>query len=353
MILLIFSYSDGKSPKSSSQPVGIVEVLKQYPLTRDLVHDKILYFYQIQLTLDKNPQNCKNSFCLGPFLTTKSRRYDDYKDSLSEIFFRNYAHKQGHMKCKLTGWPWAKQLAEQSAIHMVENGLWPLTSEQDNKGQMAEMTKRWSPVTNRRYFRRHGCPCKCPRWWGTHSSLPWERWLPCRGLARFIWAVPISWLPIGTLTRLVWATPIGWWLPIRTLTRCSSELHMYSSKSSDKSQVGSRTRNLYTSPQILVHSQAGETSAKIDSQRFTTETRWIIVRSQIRQRLSQRAMLPRKRASEMDCSRVRLCHIINRVQSDKRVRSSQSNFIKVRHMTEKSQHRVPHVVFIIFTRTTT
>ena len=104
MFLLIFLYSDGKSPKSSSQSVGIVEVLKQYPLTRDLVHDKILYFYQIQLTLDKNPQNCKNSFCLGPFLTTKSRRYDDYKDSLSEIFFRNYAHKQGHM----TGWPWAK-----------------------------------------------------------------------------------------------------------------------------------------------------------------------------------------------------------------------------------------------------
>ena len=235
-----FLYSDGKSPKSflQSLTVGIVEVLKQYPLTRDLVHDKILYFYQIQLKLDKNPQNCKNSFCLGPFLTTKSRRYDDYKDSISEIFFRNYAHKQGHM----TGWPWAKQLAEQSATHMVEHGRWPLTSEQDNKGQVAEMTKRWSPVTNRLFFCRHWCPCKCPRWWGTHSSLRRERRLPCRSLARFIWAVPISWLPIGTLTRLVRATPIGRWLPIRTLTRCSSELLMYSSKSSDKSQVGSRTR---------------------------------------------------------------------------------------------------------------
>ena len=42
-----FLYSDGKSPKSSSLPliVGIVEVLKQYPLTRDFVRDKILYFY--------------------------------------------------------------------------------------------------------------------------------------------------------------------------------------------------------------------------------------------------------------------------------------------------------------------
>ena len=32
--------------------------------------------------------------------------------------------------------------------------------------------KAWSPVTNRRYFRRHGCPWKCLRKWGTHSSLP-------------------------------------------------------------------------------------------------------------------------------------------------------------------------------------
>ena len=32
----------------------------------------------------------------------------------------------------------------------------PLASEQDSKGQVAEMTTRWSPVTNRRYFRRHG-----------------------------------------------------------------------------------------------------------------------------------------------------------------------------------------------------
>ena len=119
-----------------------------------------------------------------------------------------------------------------------------------------------------------------------------------------------------------------------------------------RSVVGQK-ENLFSSPQTLVHSQAGETSAKIDSQRFTTETRWIIMRSQIRQRLSQRAMLPRQRASEMDCRRVRLCHKINRVQSDRRVRSSQSNFIKVRHMTEKSQHRVSHVVLIIFTRTTT
>ena len=48
-----FLFSDGKSPKSSSQSliVGTVEVLQQYPLTRDLVRDKILYFYQATTAL--------------------------------------------------------------------------------------------------------------------------------------------------------------------------------------------------------------------------------------------------------------------------------------------------------------
>ena len=42
---------------------------------------------EIQLTLDMNPQNCKISLCLGSFLTTRSRRDDDYKDSLRKIPF--------------------------------------------------------------------------------------------------------------------------------------------------------------------------------------------------------------------------------------------------------------------------
>ena len=46
-------YSDGKPPKSSSQSliVGMVEVVKQYPLTRDHVRDKILYFYHATTAL--------------------------------------------------------------------------------------------------------------------------------------------------------------------------------------------------------------------------------------------------------------------------------------------------------------
>ena len=39
--------------------------------------------------------------CLGSFLTTRSRRYDNYKDSLSEIPFRHQTHTQGHMECYL------------------------------------------------------------------------------------------------------------------------------------------------------------------------------------------------------------------------------------------------------------
>ena len=89
----------------------------------------------------------------------------------------------------------------------------------------------------------------------------------------------------------------------RTLTRFLSELQRYSCKSSDKSQVGRRTKKkICRRSHKYLSIQEGETSAKIDSQRFTTETRWIIVRTQILQRLSQRAMLPRKRASEMNSS---------------------------------------------------
>ena len=259
------------------------------------------------------------------------------------------------MKCKLTGWPWAKQLAEQSAIHMVENGLWPLTSEQDNKRQVAEMTKRWSPVTKRRHFRRHGCPCKCPRWWGTHSSMPWERWLPCRSLARFIWAVPISWLPISTLTRfglsysnrLVITNQNAHALFVRIPYVLQQNLPKI-----PRSVVGQKEKSVYvttnTCPLTSRRNQCQNWFSKIHD-RDTMDHRAIANPTEA---LTTGHAAATERASEMDCCRVRLCHIINPVQSDKRVRSSQSNFIKVRHMTEKSQHRVPHVVLIIFTRTT-
>ena len=118
-------------------------------------------------------KNARNSFCLRTFLTTRSRRYDDYKDSLSEIPFSSLCTQTRSHEVLLTGWLWAKQLSEQSAIHMTENGLWQsLTSEQDNKGQVAEMTKGWSPVTNTRHFRRRGCPCNsdCPELDDRHSE---------------------------------------------------------------------------------------------------------------------------------------------------------------------------------------
>ena len=106
-------------------------------------------------------------------------------------FFRHYAHKQGHMKCKLTGWPWAKQLSEQNAIHRTTSGLWQsLTSKQDNTRQMAEMTARLKQTLF------------------SSSSRSWEWWLPGT------W-----WSPLGSFTRWIWAAPIWWCFPIRTLTR--------------------------------------------------------------------------------------------------------------------------------------
>ena len=105
----------------------------------------------------------------------------------------------------------------------------------------------------------------------------------------------------------------------------SSELSQSADCQSERSRVfrpdsiefGRRTHKY-----LSIHRQ--EKPAQIDdSQRFTTERQWIIVRTQNPAEVSQRAMLQRKRASEMDCSRVRLCQIVNRVQSNRRVRSSQ------------------------------
>ena len=44
----------------------------------------------------------------------------------------------------------SQQASAQIAVQMTGNGLWQsLTAKQDNTGQVAEKTKRWSPVTNR------------------------------------------------------------------------------------------------------------------------------------------------------------------------------------------------------------
>ena len=46
----------------------------------------------------------RNSFCLGSFLTTRSRRYDDYKDSLSEIPFSSLDTQTRSHEVQLTSW---------------------------------------------------------------------------------------------------------------------------------------------------------------------------------------------------------------------------------------------------------
>ena len=93
---------------------------------------------------------------------------------------------------------------------MVENSLWQsLTLEHDNQKKVPEKTERWSPVTNRRYFRRHGRPWKYLYRWGSHSSRSWERWLPGTG-----------WSPFGSVKKWIWASPVSLWFTIRTLTHC-------------------------------------------------------------------------------------------------------------------------------------
>ena len=99
--------------------------------------------------MDKNPQNCKKFFLSWIFLTTRSRRKDDYKDSISEILFSSLDTQTRSHEVQTDWLGLSQQLSEQSAIHMVENGLWQSpTLEQDNKRQVAGMAKRRSPVTH-------------------------------------------------------------------------------------------------------------------------------------------------------------------------------------------------------------
>ena len=124
--------------------------------------------------------------------------------------FRHWTHNQGHMRCKLTGWHWAKQLSENKVLtHKRKRAMTVahIKTRQEQE-QVAKLMKRWSLVTHRRCFRRHGCPWRCSWRWGTRSSLWIERWLS-----------GARWAPFRALTRFVWVTPIGWWLPVRTLTR--------------------------------------------------------------------------------------------------------------------------------------
>ena len=76
--------------------------------------------------------------------------------SMKSIFRHKGSIMTFHDDCELTGWCWAKQLSGQSVKHFNEKGPWQLLM---------------SPVTNGRYFRRHGFPWKSFRWRCTHSRV--------------------------------------------------------------------------------------------------------------------------------------------------------------------------------------
>ena len=65
----LFATRSSTLPRNNRAPLSLCGCW--YVLSVEVVRE------EIQLTLDKNPQNCKNSFCLGLFLTARSRRYDD------------------------------------------------------------------------------------------------------------------------------------------------------------------------------------------------------------------------------------------------------------------------------------
>ena len=153
---------------------------------------------------------------------TTSQQDEDYKDSLNELPFSSQRTWIKSHKCKLTCWPWAdiqgSALPGSCLWHdKGYNSLTRLSQQNKTSGRNGE---KMCSFTNRRCFRRHECPCKCPSRWGPRSSLPLKRWLP--------WD---RWSQSGTPTCLVWApsTPgrrgrrspgrslmpwPRWWLPL-------------------------------------------------------------------------------------------------------------------------------------------
>ena len=177
--------------------------------------------------------------------------------SMKSSFFVT-THMNEITQCALTCWPWAKRSSITKNAMLMTVGCDRLS--QHSKTSCRNDEKMYS-VTNRRYFRRHECPCKCSRAWGPSSpychlkgDCQVSRSLVRTGLLRStggcqselsrvcfklfqsaydcqsgcsrVWSkvFPIGWcLPIRTFARLVWVVPSADCQLVRS--RVSSALH--------------------------------------------------------------------------------------------------------------------------------
>ena len=107
------------------------------------------------------------------------------------------------------------------------------------------MTKSWLPVTNRRNFRRYGCPWKCL----PHSPRSWEWWLP-----------GTRWSPFGSFTR--WNLSCS-----KQMMFSNQNAHAFRSNSSvakmkmSSSEVGAMTTMMLASWHHSVHHRFSWSSA--------------------------------------------------------------------------------------------
>ena len=91
-------------------------------------------------------------------------------------------------QCALTVWPWAKRSSLTKNAVLMTVGCDRLSLQNKTSGRNDE---KMYCVTNRRYFRRHDCPCKCSRERGPSSPCchlkgdrQVSRWLVRSGLLR-------------------------------------------------------------------------------------------------------------------------------------------------------------------------
>ena len=118
------------------------------------------YLTKIRLTLDKNPQQCMILLCSGSILTTPVSMMSEYKETDKDVY------RIGKSSSTCTHDLDLEPMSLKQNLHKKARQICLLVTQQ-RKGKQSHISHqkgKWQQwrnvvVTNRRYFRRHGCPC--------------------------------------------------------------------------------------------------------------------------------------------------------------------------------------------------
>ena len=192
-------FTTRSSTLNTQQPRSATTLCCWYVLFVETVRDEINWLW------DKNSQNCKNSFFLGSFLTTRSRKYHDFKDSLSEIpfFVTRHTNKIAWSANWLVG-------LEPNSYHNKVLYTW------SKKGLWQSLTSRTRDINKdkwqkwRKMVARHTPKSKSHMLTPKNSSLPSRLTAVSRVMIGVIFFVcSTSWISLCSLAAIIVETAGG------------------------------------------------------------------------------------------------------------------------------------------------